>query len=63
MYQLQHEQPYCISEYTNSSRRRYNTDANAVNGLKNDSSYDLTGKRILEIDEFYAEKFKVYVNQ
>ena len=36
-----------------------------VNGLKNDSSYELTGKRILEIEEVHAEKIKVkvYVNQ
>ena len=44
---------------------RYNTDANVVNGLKNSSSYTLTGKKSLEIDEVYAEKInvKVYVNQ
>ena len=44
---------------------RYNTDANVVNGLKNSSSYELTGEKSLEIDEVYAEKikFKVYANQ
>ena len=44
---------------------RYITDANVVNGLKNSSSYEPTGKRILEIDEVYAEKIKVkvYANQ
>ena len=44
---------------------RYNTDANVVNGLKNSSSYKLTGEKSLEIDEVYAEKIKVnvYVNQ
>ena len=60
-----------VSADTNSSRRRvrayvqYNTDANVVNGLKNSSSYEPTGKKSLEIDEVYAEKIKVkvYVNQ
>ena len=33
---------------------RYNTDANVVNGLKNDSSYEFIGEVI---------KAKVYVNQ
>ena len=33
---------------------RYNTDANVVNGLKNDSSYEFIGEVIL---------IKVYVNQ
>ena len=44
---------------------RYNTDANAVNGLKNSSSYELTGEKSLEIDEVYADKIKVkvYANQ
>ena len=44
---------------------RYNTDANVVNGLKNSSSYEPTGERILEIGEVYVEKIKVkiYVNQ
>ena len=34
-------------------------------GLKNSSSYELTGEKSLEIDEVYAEKIKVkvYVNQ
>ena len=42
-----------------------NTDANVVNGLKNSSSYEPTGERILEVNEVYAEKIKVkvYVNQ
>ena len=61
-----------VSVDTNSSRRRefvgyvrYNTDANVVNGLKNSSSYKLTGEKSLEIDEVYAEKIKVkvYVDQ
>ena len=36
-----------------------------VNGLKNSSSYELTGEKSLEIDEVYAEKIKVkvYANQ
>ena len=44
---------------------QYNTDANVVNGLKNSSSYEPTGEKILEIDEVYAEKtkVKVYANQ
>ena len=44
---------------------RYNTDTNVVNSFKNSSSYELTGKKSLEIDEVYAEriKVKVYVNQ
>jgi hypothetical protein len=29
---------------------RYNTDANVVNGLKNDSSYEFTGEVILKIN-------------
>jgi hypothetical protein len=29
---------------------RYNTDANVVNGLKNDSSYELIGEVILKIN-------------
>jgi hypothetical protein len=36
---------------------RYNTDANAVNGLKNDSSYELIGKVILKINVVY----KLYI--
>ena len=46
-----------VSADTNSSRN--------VNGLKNSSSYEPTGKKSLEIDEVYAEKIKVrvYVNQ
>ena len=40
---------------------RYNRDANVVNGLKNSSSYELTGEKSLEIDEVYAEKIKVKV--
>ena len=44
---------------------RHNTDANVVNGLKNSSSYEVTGKKSFEIDEIYAEKIKVkvYANQ
>jgi hypothetical protein len=47
---------------------RYNTDANVVNNLKNDSSYDFIGEVILKINDFLgleAEKIKVkvYVNQ
>ena len=55
MYYLQHERPCCIG----------NTDANVVNGLKNSSSYELTGEKSLEIDEVYAKKIKVkvYANQ
>ena len=29
---------------------RYNTDANVVNGLKNDSSYEFNGEVILKIN-------------
>jgi hypothetical protein len=45
---------------------RYNTDANVVNDLKNDSSYEFIGEIILKINVVYkAEKIKVkvYVNQ
>ena len=44
---------------------RYNTDANVVNGLKNDSSYEFIGEVILKINVVSAEKtkVKVYVNQ
>ena len=44
---------------------RYNTAAHVVNGLKNSSSYELTGEKSLEIDKVYAEKIKVkvYANQ
>ena len=43
---------------------RYNTDANVVNNLKNDSSYEFIGKVILKINVVKAEKIsKVYVNQ
>ena len=44
---------------------RYNTDANVVNGLKNDSSYEFIGEVILKINVVKAEKIKVkvYVNQ
>ena len=44
---------------------RYNTDANVVNDLKNDSSYEFIGEVILKINVVYAEKIKVkvYVNQ
>ena len=36
-----------------------------LSGLKDDSSFKLTGKKSLEIDEVYAEKIKVklLVNQ
>ena len=45
-YYLQHERPCCIG-YTNESLYiRYNTDANVVNGLKNDSSYEFIGEVI-----------------
>jgi hypothetical protein len=40
---------------------RYNTDANVVNDLKNDSSYEFIGEVILKINE--KIKVKVYVNQ
>ena len=44
---------------------RYNTDANVVNGLKNDSSYEFIGEVILKINVVKAEKIKVkvYVNE
>ena len=44
---------------------RYNTDANVVNNLKNDSSYEFIGEVILKINVVQAEKIKVkvYVNQ
>ena len=32
------------------SNIRYNTDANVVNGLKNDSSYEFIGEVILKIN-------------
>ena len=59
LYYLQHERPCCIG-YTN-----YNTDANVVNDLKNDSSYEFIGEVILKINVVYAEKIKVkvYINQ
>ena len=62
MYYLQHERPCCIGRYMYV---QYNTDANVVNGLKNSSSYEPTGKKSLDIDKVYAEKIKVevYVNQ
>ena len=66
MYYLQHERPCCIGRYKGESLYvRYNTAANAVNGLKNSSSNEPTGEKSLEIDEVYAEKIKVkvYVNQ
>ena len=68
-YYLQHERPCCIGRYKLEPKAslyvRYNTDANVVNGLKNSSSYEPTGKKSLEIHEVYAEKIKVkvYVNQ
>jgi hypothetical protein len=53
MYYLQHERPCCIG-YTRAKGEslyiRYNTDANVVNGLKNDSSYEFIGKVILKIN-------------
>ena len=60
-----------VSADTNSSRRRefacpiQHGREWLVNGLKNSSSYELTGEKSLEIDEVYAEKIKVkvYVNQ
>ena len=57
MYYLQHERPCCIGRY------KLEPKANVVNGLKNSSSYKPTGEKILEIDEVYAEKTKVYANQ
>ena len=44
---------------------RYNTDANVVNNLKNDSSYEFIGEVIFKINVVQAEKIKVkvYVNQ
>ena len=38
---------------------RYNTDANVVNDLKNDSSYEFIGEVILKINVVKAEKIKV----
>jgi hypothetical protein len=37
----------------------YNTDANVVNGLKSDSSYEFIGEVILKINVVKAEKIKV----
>ena len=39
--------------------------ARILNGLKNDSCYEVTGEKSSEIDEVYAEKtkVKVFVNQ
>ena len=57
-----------VSADTNSSRRREFVcpiQHGRENGLKNSSSYELTGEKSLEIDEVIAEKMKVkvYVNQ
>ena len=50
MYYLQHERPCCFG-YTNGCLYiRYNTDANVVNDLKNDSSYEFIGEVILKIN-------------
>ena len=53
MYCLQHERPLNV------------VNANVVNNLKNDSSYEFIGEVILKINVVYAEKIKVkvYVNQ
>ena len=55
---------------TNSSRRRefvcpIQHGRKCCKWLKNSSSYEPTGEKILEIDEVYAEKtkVKVYANQ
>jgi hypothetical protein len=45
MYYLQHERPCCIGDIQTRAEGeslyiRYNTDANVVNDLKNDSSYE-----------------------
>jgi hypothetical protein len=36
--------------YKLDPKARYNTDANVVNGLKNDSSYEFIGEVILKIN-------------
>jgi hypothetical protein len=38
---------------------RYNTDANVVNGLKNDSSYEFVGEVILTRDPRIVWSFKL----
>jgi hypothetical protein len=48
MYYLQHERPCCIEG--ESLYIRYNTDANVVNDLKNDSSYEFIAEVILKIN-------------
>ena len=53
MYYLQDERPCCIGRY------KLKPMANVVNGLKNSSSYELTGEKSLEIDKVYAEKINV----
>ena len=64
MYYLQHERPCCIGRYKLEPKARV-CISDTTRTRKNDSSYELTGRRILEIDEAYAEKIKVkvYVNQ
>ena len=54
MYYLQHEGRVVSDIQTRAEGEslyiRYNTDANVVNGLKNDSFYELIGEVILKIN-------------
>ena len=55
MYYLQHERPCSVSDIQTRAEGeslyiRYNTDANVVNGLKNDSFYEFIGEVILKIN-------------
>ena len=69
MYYLQQERRVVSDTQTRAEEEslyiRYNTDANAVNGLKNDSFYEFIVEVILKINVVKAEKIKakVYVNQ
>ena len=70
MYYSQHERPCCIGRYKLEPKARVCMSDTTrtrivVNGLKNSSSYEPTGKKSLEINKVYAEKIKVkvYVNQ
>ena len=55
-YYLQHSRPCCIGYTTDIyvypiyMYIRYNTDANVVNDLKNDSSFEFIGEVILKIN-------------
>jgi hypothetical protein len=59
IYKLAPSARVCITRAEGASLYiRYNTDANVVNGLKNDSSYEFIGEVILKMSKPRKSKLK-----